>query len=225
MTQAIPTSGRVAGSVLRQIRQDQGGLSQEEAARVIRGAGKLPWTRVHVAALETGRRDFIGLDELAALSVAFNVPPASWFPGKGWIRFGETTLLDVEWLRSLLSSKPPRRPAAAKTDYIRPIDRGVGPEFLDLNYSFKLEDPFSEAEQYAARQLRAKPAAIRAAALHIWDGRRLDERRDSLLAEQPESEGSVRVRRGRITQALLAELRQELKRRQVDRSAMRRRTK
>lgn len=97
------STGAVVGENLRRLRQERG-WTQDRAAKRIAERG-MPWGRSHIADLETGRRETIGVAELVVLAHTFGVRTAEFFAGDGDVRTTSTGATSSRALvRSLLSA-------------------------------------------------------------------------------------------------------------------------
>jgi transcriptional regulator with XRE-family HTH domain len=180
------TVGRLIGHNLREIRGERG-LTQEEAAVALQAVG-LPWTRAHVASLESGRREDLTLGELLLLCAAFRAPLLRWFKEDepGMIRLGDGA-------------------AAAGVD-IRAVLTGQNP--ADLLGPVLTQEPLhSDVEMHAARRLGVAPAEVRTMARRLWGRTLIEEREARLDQEASHAAGPAKGRRGHITRALLREIR------------------
>jgi transcriptional regulator with XRE-family HTH domain len=93
----------VVGENMRDLRVERG-WTQDDAARQLRRLG-LPWTRSHIAALESQRRDDISLGELVFFSVAFGVSPERWLEGEGLVQMGQRLVVPLAQLRGIVGGR------------------------------------------------------------------------------------------------------------------------
>lgn len=188
--------GVLVGRTLQALRSKLG-LTQEEAARVIRARG-FAWTRAQIAALESGRRPDVGLGELAVLSAAFGVQLVDWLPTAGTVDLGAQARCDVGSLRAWAVSGPPpalEAPVIEDPENIR--------DWGDLATVGRLVP--SEAEIHAAKRLGITGRGVHRVSTQLWEGRGLDEERARRLAAL--AQPATAAYRGHVTRELLAELR------------------
>lgn len=188
----LRTLGQVVGGNVRRMRMEKHQTQDELAALLSLVAGP-QWRRSQVASLESGRRQWVDVQLLDALSLVYNVPVTTWFEGADEVMIGPAPwgLRKAEQLRSLFSNKRPLLGTPfGKLHPGKPLYPTTG--FL-----------VDEAELHAAAQLQVAVEAVRHAAQLMWR-RRLAEERDARLAK---SQRNARGARGWVTRReLLPEL-------------------
>jgi transcriptional regulator with XRE-family HTH domain len=198
--------GEVIGGALRRLRRERG-LTQEQVALKAQDAG-LPWTADTVAGLELGRREDLTVGELLVLTTAMDIKSAvDWFREADWVQATPYVCMDQEAVVSILEGRlddQGRHFGHGQVDYRN------APRSMVIAGLVGLFRP-TDAEFNAAGRLGVRVDAIMAAAQHLWDGRRLDEERDRRLGSTKDmTPNERRARRGRVTRALLGELRAAL---------------
>jgi transcriptional regulator with XRE-family HTH domain len=226
-----PSVGQVIGENLRRLRSERA-LTQEEAARTVREVG-LPWTRKHVAALETAVREDLTIGELVLLARAFDVPLREWFvdPEAREVELIRGTRVRSRGVRQAgvraaglyamfasdpdTSAGPPRtpEPGGSSGGLRSPVS---GREVRLVGQANSLVGPlmrgdevlFTLAELKAAERLGWDPDRVRDMAMRLW-GTTLNAERDRRVGTTSDG-GSSRLgaRRGHVTRALIEELRQ-----------------
>ena len=222
------TLRQVIGDALRRYRLGSSPIqTQDEVADTARLAG-LDWTRATVAAIELGRRT-IELEELLLLTASMKRNLADWFDGDGWVELKPESSATMEALRALVSGK-------RVTEYEGAWDfpgRRLQPELLETFKRYwdvyhllwpeahSMEQLLAaaaaskmDAETKAARQFDVHPMAVAMAAYSRW-GHGLTVERDrivDLTAPKGASARSVQARRGQVTQRLIAEMADDLRR-------------
>lgn len=203
----LPTPGAVIGRNLRELRAELN-ITQDEAARLIRESG-LPWSRVHVAALEGGRREDLTFTELVLLSAAFEQPLSRWFAGDGSVVLSRRLTVLLRRLREMASGEKPkvgRHPAVAAADHHAMDNADALLSFTSRFEAFR-EVP-SSSERRAAQRLGIDPGELYRRAFALW-GHGFDEQRELKLSERGVPMTSKTAYRGHVTRELLAELRSE----------------
>jgi len=194
------TIEQVIGSELKRLRE-QAGVRQEVVALVAQRLD-LDWGQPTVSAIEAGRRD-LSVSELVLLPSILRAAGLS------------TTALQ---LRDLIpNTNEPLRLAGATCAMARALlrpraaaeDKGKPPATLAPAAG---RAGTSEADRKAARKLHTEPAAIVTAAQKLW-GRGLADERDARIGDALTtlSPRSLQGLRGRVTLALVRELRPVLK--------------
>jgi hypothetical protein len=177
-----PTIAQVVGERLHRLRV-HAGQTQLEAARHLQSYG-LAWTRDHVASLETGRRESVGVDELVILASAYQTKISDWFPSSGRVILGQDFTIERSVLRAALSGgRPPVRP--------RTFD------FSDV--------PDLEADQRVADRLGVDLEVVTRAARALW-GHSLTEERNRRLATKGKDPKAIRTLRSGMTKRLMREV-------------------
>lgn len=179
-------------------------LTQEQVALKAQDAG-LPWTADTVVSLELGRREDLTVGELLVLTTAMDVKGAiDWFREADRVQATPYVCMDQEAVASILEGRldaQGRHPGQGEVDYRNAPRSMVRAGLIGL---FRPTD----AEFNAAGRLGVGVEAIMTVAQRLWDGRRLDEERDRRLGTTEDmTPDKRRARRGRVTRALLDELR------------------
>jgi hypothetical protein len=180
----------------------------------------LDWSAAQIASLESGRRNDLEVGELLKLSLAIEVSVASWYRGAGHTMLDKpgaapVTRADLQAVRALLQGKAPDDAISKEND--DSVSTGFETTFAGVDaknqaasamHAFLVGRPVpSGAEIHAAKRLGVDPVALYQAAEGLWT-HGLDEERERLLAEKPEtSAGSAPAYRGHVTRQLLGQLR------------------
>jgi hypothetical protein len=202
------------GKQLQAFREEHA-LRQDEVALAARKAG-LPWTRIVVRALETGRRE-LSIDEFARL------PSVLRHLGAGEARSArlesetDKVALHVEPLpliQRALEDPAKRRLWDSEWERLRqllgpaPSGAGAGTAAAIAENQAVFASAGGDLEQKVARRARLHPLVVARAAYRLW-GRSLTEERDARLAGQtagPIAPRALQGARGHVTRALVAEL-------------------
>lgn len=205
--------GWVVGRNLRELRIERD-WTQDDAARQLRLLG-LPWTRSHIAALESQRRDDISLTELVFFSAAFGVPPHRWLDGDGFVQLGERLLVPLDQLREIVAGRaqhvvPANEPVTGVLEWEMLDELAVAARRVGTTFEPYREVP-SEAERNAGKSLGIDPVRVYQLASRLWD-HGLDEEREARLEERGLPMVKKTAYRGHITRQLLRELRAESER-------------
>ncbi|MHB1523764.1 MAG: helix-turn-helix transcriptional regulator [Candidatus Dormibacteria bacterium] len=217
------------GENLRRLRSERA-LTQEEAARTVREVG-LPWTRKHVAALETAVREDLTIGELVLLARAFDVPLRQWFvdPEAREVELIRGTRVRSRGVRqsgvraaglyAMFATDPDTSPRPPRTREPGGFSGGLrspvsGHEVRLVGQANSLVGPlmrgdevlFTLAERKAAERLGWPPERVRDMAMRLW-GTTLNAERDRRVGTTSDG-GSSRLgaRRGHVTRALIDEL-------------------
>jgi transcriptional regulator with XRE-family HTH domain len=182
----------VVGENLKRLRE-QRGWTQQELASNLRANG-LHWTRHQVAAAEIGRRDDIGVSELALLVHTLDVPAGDLFAGAGQMRLSPEASLDRAKFWPLLMGDVT----------VRVLIEGLPAETATARLA-----GVADADHRLAERLSIPVETVLAAAEDRW-GHSLTEERDRRVIELGDDGGDRRARRGHITRQLGAELEQEI---------------
>ncbi|HVD03843.1 MAG TPA: hypothetical protein VNF75_06890 [Candidatus Dormibacteraeota bacterium] len=225
-----PSVGELVGENLRRLRSDRA-LTQEGAARAVREVG-LPWTRKHIAALETAVREDLTIGELVLLSRAFDVALREWFldPEGREIQLIRGTRVRARGvreagvrttgLRFMFDSEREGRLGPPSAGSSQPSAGGVRQPRLSgdvwlvgqvdsLVGSLVRGDEviYSLAEGKVAVRLGWPHERVRDMAKRLW-GSTLDAERDRRVAATGGGGlGGLGARRGHVTRALIEELR------------------
>lgn len=197
-------------------------MTQREVARLLQANG-LEWSRDQVQFLEHGQREGLEVRDLVGLSAAFGVPVAYWLAGPGsagpggapgrWVALSEQIQVELGWLAQLFSGRAHRGQGALAGFYGEPVGTTAEPPAETAEYGILMLDaPIDQEEFDAARRLGISPQAVRALGLRLWR-MPLVWRRAVLLGPEAESlpTRTRAARRGHITRALLAEMREALR--------------
>lgn len=171
--------GHTVGENLHRIRVSAGESQAETAQRLQRHG--LDWKRDQVAALETGRRTSVGVDELLILSWAYDVPMAEWFTGEGRVSLGTDLDAEREDVRDALSGKRKRRALV--------LDFATAPDL--------------EADARVAERLGVDQDEVTRIAHELWGHSLTDERNKRLPTGDPKT---LRTLRGGMTKRLMREV-------------------
>lgn len=226
-----PSVGQVIGENLRRLRSERE-LTQEEAARAVREVG-LPWTRKHVAALETAVREDLTIGELVLLARAFDVPLRRWFVDpearevelirgtrvrsrgvrQGGVRAAGLYAMFASDRDTSAGAPRTREPGVASGGFRSPVS---GREVRLVGRANSLVGPlmrgdevlYTLAERKVAERLGWDPGRVRDMAKRLW-GATLNSERDRRVGTTRDGGSShLGARRGHVTRALIEELRQ-----------------
>jgi transcriptional regulator with XRE-family HTH domain len=208
---AASKPGWIVGRNVREMRIERS-WTQDDAARRLRQVG-LPWTRSHIAALESQRRDDVSMSELVFLSAAFGVAPERWLEGGEQVQMGERLVVPLDYLRRILrgDGKAVAMDDASVTGVLewRLLDQ-VAEAAMEAGAPLTaFREVPSEAERHAGRTLGIDPVRVYELACRLWD-HGLDEEREVRLEERGQPMVRKTAYRGHITRQLLKELREQL---------------
>ncbi|MGS2808140.1 helix-turn-helix domain-containing protein [Nocardia sp. MW-W600-9] len=182
------TTGRIAGENLKRLRLDKGETQGECAQRLT--SNGLPWTRDHVASLESGRKPSITVDELVLMAWAYRVPLAEFFQGEGDIQLSPDATATKATMRDLLQGRS-RKPSIVTIDLSEAVE----------------DDPVSDR---IADRLGVELDQVMEVAQQLWGHTATKERDERLLSTPPSDPKALRTLRAGMTKRLLREVREHI---------------